>query len=50
MPALLESPPTLTKSLADLGLGNILASRIRLHPAPGTATIDDVDRITQSKR
>jgi Uma2 family endonuclease len=49
MPALLESPPVSTMTLADLGLGNIPASRIRMHPAPGTATIDDADRIEQTE-
>ena len=49
MPALLESPTAPTTTLADLGLGSIPASRIRMHPAPGTATIDDADLIEQKE-
>jgi Uma2 family endonuclease len=49
MPVFVESPPAAAKTLADLGLGNIPASRIRMTPAPGTATIGDVDRIEQKE-
>ncbi len=49
MSALLELTPAPPLSLADLGLGNIEASRIRMHPAPGTATIEDVDMIEQKE-
>lgn len=47
MPALLESPPVETKSLADLGLGEIPLGRIRLYPSP--ATIEDADLIEQKE-
>ncbi len=49
MPALLENPPSLTKSFADLGLGDIPLERIRMYPAPGTATIEDADLIEQKE-
>src|ERR1017187_937340 len=49
MPALLESPLGPAKTLADLGLGNIPANRIRMNPAPGTATIEDADLIEQKE-
>jgi Uma2 family endonuclease len=49
MPALPPSLPPPTKSLADLHLGNIPASRIRMHPAPGTATTEDVDLLEQTE-
>src|ERR1019366_5677953 len=49
MPALLETPLVPAKTLADLGLGNIPANRIRMQPAPGTATIKDADLLEQTE-
>ncbi|HLX59771.1 MAG TPA: Uma2 family endonuclease [Planctomycetota bacterium] len=49
MPALLDFPLTPANTLADLHLGKIPLERIRMQPAPGTATIEDADLLEQKE-